>query len=116
MAKKNQTTDEVAGDAPADDLSALLDTVTVQIHSRHLQSADQYEILVGRRRIGYVCVGEARPGGLMPINLLSPATLELNLTQREKIAIAKRVRELMAPINVAEAVEAVELRELANEV
>lgn len=102
MAKASK--EAVASETPAID-------VAVQLHARLADSPDLYEVLVGKKRVAFVCEGE--PGmEQMPISFLLPATTGLTLTTAEKITIARRVRELMVPILEQEAAEEAQLAEL----
>lgn len=49
---------------------------------------DQLEIMVGRRRVGYVV---AKPGA--PINFLKKAQSGIELTDDQKVFVAEQVRE-----------------------
>ncbi len=58
------------------------------------KSGNQCEIMIGRRRVGYVGFGEN-----MPINFLNKATSGVSLTKQERIEAAEKTREQMETLN-----------------
>lgn len=76
---------------------------------RKTKHPNQCEIMVGRRRVGYVCYGDR-----MPINFLSKAASGLKLTEGEKLEVAKETRRQMADLNAERRKEELELQQIAG--
>lgn len=84
--------------------------VSVRPHSQHAESPDQYEVLLGKTRVAYVCVGEE-----MPINWLNGHNrVGEKLTVEEQIQVAAAVREMMQAEAEARAKAAAELARLTG--
>jgi hypothetical protein len=88
---------------------AAVREVLVRLHSQHVQSADQYEILVNGIRVGYVCHGEG-----MPINWLDPRVVggQIKLEAAEKIAILEEARTQLAKLMAERDAEQERIRKL----
>ncbi|MEM8668725.1 MAG: hypothetical protein AAGG48_14490 [Planctomycetota bacterium] len=69
----------------------------------------QCEIMFGKRRVGYVCFGERKP-----INFLNKGTIGVEITDAEKIHIAKETRRQMASLNAEQQRVANELSDLIS--
>lgn len=71
--------------------------------------AKQMEIMVGKCRVGYICTGRDKP-----INFLPKSVTRVELTEAEKIAVAKHVRQEMEKVNSQTEAESDELRNLTS--
>ncbi|MEN1680342.1 MAG: hypothetical protein AAGJ46_12180 [Planctomycetota bacterium] len=106
MAKTKTTPPPVDSPAATDPAHKLAIAASVEV--RH-HALDQCEVLIGEKRVGYMCYGKKRPMNWLPLK-----TIGLQLTVDERIAVLKVVREKVAELTEARDAKAEELRRLES--
>lgn len=86
--------------------TAIVASVEVKQHSKNACA-----IFLGNKRVGYVGYGNPAPISWLP----KKCTGGMDLTTTERIAVVKRVREIVAELAAKRAKEAEELRRLEND-
>lgn len=89
-------------------VEAAATTITANNVAVIPHALDQYQVMVDGVRVAYVCVGPDKPINFLPRG----DSAKLWLTNAEKIAICKIVREKMATVTDAQDSEEAELARL----
>lgn len=100
MAKKNP--DGASSDAPSPDVASLAPHLEVRLHARiaDRRSPDQYEVLLGGKRIAYVAATPEMPISLLPAS--DPRMRLPTLTEAEVRELVDVVRTRLGAILAAE--------------